>query len=190
MSNEYKRVTIANYGVISKIEDVVIVQPTVHYDNRGENVETFCAKYYKMMFSNNEDFRDNLTPGKQFVVDSISLSTKNVIRGLHGDNKTWKLVQCLKGSIYVVVLDVRKQSPTYKHYDKFYINDKNRHQILIPPGCVNGHLCLSDECIFHYKLTEEYLPPEEQISIKWDDPEYNISWPISKTNSILSDRDR
>jgi len=187
MSNEYKQVQSANIN----IGGITIVQPAIYYDNRGENIETFSANYHKMMFSVNDNFRDSLTePGKTFIVDSVSISTKNVIRGMHGDTKTWKLVQCLKGSIYIVVLDVRKDSPTYRQYDKFYINDKNRWQILIPPGCVNGHLCLSNECMFHYKLTEEYTPQEDQISIKWDDPEYNISWPISKTNAILSDRDR
>ena len=187
MSNEYRVVKVDD----SIIKDVTVVQPVIHYDNRGENVETFCADYYRKMFSVYDDFRGNLTdPGKEFVVDSASFSTKNVIRGLHGDSKTYKLIQCLRGSIYVVVLDVRKDSPTYKHYDKFYINDKNSQQILIPPGCVNGHLCLSNDCIFHYKLTEDYTPEEEQISIKWNDPEYNISWPISPSNAILSDRDR
>ena len=186
MNNRSKRVQQNN-----KIKDIAVIRPDIHYDNRGENVETFCAKYYKMLLSTHEDFRDRCDDkGKEFIVDSVSFSRKNTLRGLHGDDKTYKLIQCLKGSIYVVILDLRKDSPTYKQHDKFYINDKNRDQILIPPGCVNGHLCLSNECIFHYKLTEEYVSIQEQISVKWNDPEYNIPWPVSEPNLIFSDRDR
>jgi dTDP-4-dehydrorhamnose 3,5-epimerase len=174
------------------IQDLYLVQPQTYYDNRGENVETFCAKHYKMMFSSIDVFRGNIAkdvPPLSFVVDSVSVSQKNVLRGMHGDNTTWKLVQCLKGSIYLAVLDLRKNSSTYKTWNSFYINEKNRHQVLIPAGCVNGHVCLSDECIFHYKLTNDYVAVEDQISIPWDDPEYGVYWPINKTNVILSRRD-
>jgi dTDP-4-dehydrorhamnose 3,5-epimerase len=82
---------------------------------------------------------------------------------------------------------LREDSPTYKQQDTFYINEKNKLQVLIPPGCVNGHLCLSDSCLFSYKLTEDYVSIDDQISIKWNDPEYNIFWPIS--SPILSKRD-
>ena len=123
------------------------------------------------------------------MVDSVSFSQKNVLRGMHGDNTTWKLVQCLKGSIYLAVLDLRKDSETYKTWNSFYINEKNRHQVLIPAGCVNGHLCLSDECIFHYKLTEDYVKVEDQITIPWNDPEYGVHWPVNRTNVVLSRRD-
>ena len=165
-------------------KDVITIQPDVYYDNRRENIETFSTKTYK------EQQRSKNKKSPKFIVDSVSFSTKYTIRGLHGDHETYKLVQCLKGAIYVVVLDLREDSPTYKQHDAFYINDKNRHQLLIPPGCVNGHLCLSDECIFHYKLSKEYVPIDKQLSITWNDPEYNIFWPVSYSNLILSDRDR
>ena len=168
----------------NNIKDVITIQPDVFYDNRGENIETFSTRTYK------ELLRSKKKKSPEFIVDSFSFSRKYTIRGLHGDNETYKLIQCLKGFIYVVVLDLREDSPTYKQHDKFYINDKNRHQLLIPPGCVNGHLCLSDECIFHYKLSEEYVPIDEQISIAWNDPEYNIFWLVSYSNLITSERDR
>ena len=176
----------------STIQDLHLVQPQIYYDNRGENVETFCAKHYKAMFSSIDVFRGNIAkdiPPLSFVVDSVSFSQKNVLRGMHGDNTTWKLVQCLKGSIYLAVLDLRKDSETYKTWNSFYINEKNRHQVLIPAGCVNGHLCLSDECIFHYKLTEDYVKVEDQITIPWNDPEYGVHWPVNRTNVVLSRRD-
>ena len=174
------------------IQDLLVVEPQVYYDNRGENIETFCAKHYKAMFSSIDVFRGNITKGTpplSFVVDSVSVSRKNVLRGMHGDTTTWKLVQCLKGSIYLVVLDLRKDSSTYRTWNSFYINEKNRHQVLIPAGCVNGHLCLSDECMFSYKLTEDYVDVKDQITIPWNDPEYGVHWPINKTNVILSRRD-
>jgi dTDP-4-dehydrorhamnose 3,5-epimerase len=183
MSNNYTLVKQTN-----PIADLQVVKPTTFFDHRGENFEGFDSKYYRMMFSSIDAFRDNLTePSKEFKVDSFSISNKNVLRGLHGDHKNWKLVQCLLGSIYLVVIDLREDSPTYKQQDTFYINEKNKLQVLIPPGCVNGHLCLSDSCLFSYKLTEDYVSIDDQISIKWNDPEYNIFWPIS--SPILSKRD-
>jgi len=175
------------------IQDLYLVQPQTYYDNRGENVETFCAKHYKMMFSSIDVFRGNIAkdiPPLSFVVDSVSVSQKNVLRGMHGDNTTWKLVQCLKGSIYLAVLDLRKNSSTYKTWNSFYINEKNRHQVLIPAGCVNGHLCLSDECIFHYMQSypNEYVDWFDQEEVKWNDSQIGIEWPID--NPILNWRDR
>ncbi len=161
--------------VDTKIRDCIILQPSIHYDYRGEYFETFHKDIYKA-----------LCPS-EFVVDDISVSRKNTLRGLHGDEKTWKLIQCLFGEIFEVVVDLRKNSPTYLNWQGFALNDKNRYQLLIPAGCINGHLCLSDMCLFSYKQTEYYTGAENQLSIKWDDPLLNIHWPIN--NPILSDRD-
>ena len=122
-----------------------------------------------------------------FIHDKFSISKKNTLRGLHGDKKTWKLVQCLYGEIYFVVVDFRENSPTYKHCESFTLSSKNRMQILIPPGCLNGTLCLSNESIFSYKQSEIYSGSENQFSIRWNDPKLNITWPSS--NPILSLRD-
>ena len=183
MSNNYKLVEHKD-----SISDLLVVKPEVYFDHRGENFEGFDSNHHRMMFSSIDEFRGNIyIPQKQFKVDSFSVSTKNVLRGLHGDSKNWKLVQCLTGSIYLVVIDLRKDSPTYKKQNKFYINDKNRLQVLIPPNCVNGHLCISDTCLFSYKLTEDYVAIDDQISVKWDDEEFDIFWPVK--NPILSYRD-
>jgi len=170
----------------STIFDLVkIIEPDVFRDHRGEYIETFNEDQYKEMCP------------KKFVVDDISISKKSVLRGLHGDYKTWKLIQCLYGSIYFVVVDWRPESPTYKMWEAFKVNDKNHIQILVPPGFVNGHLCLSDMCIFHYKQTEYYVVSgsANQISVKWDDPELKIDWLINSSYlshlpfPILSKRD-
>ena len=140
------------YKISKKLEGVVIIQPDIFYDYRGEYVETWNVENYKIF-----DHIVNNSKKIEFKQDDISTSVKHTLRGLHGDNKTWKLVSCVYGSLLQVVVDMRESSDTYLEYDMFSINDKNRNQILIPPGCVNGHLCLSNECIFHYKLTEEYV---------------------------------
>jgi dTDP-4-dehydrorhamnose 3,5-epimerase len=143
-------------------------------DHRGKYVEIFNEGLY------GEDCR-NIS----FVQDDISKSYKNVLRGLHGDAETWKLITCLHGEIYFVVLDARDDSPTKDRWQSFILNDQNYRQVLVPPGCANGHLVLSDSAIFHYKQSTYYS--KNQFTVKWNDPKYKIWWPI--TNPILSRRD-
>jgi dTDP-4-dehydrorhamnose 3,5-epimerase len=160
------------------INDLIVIQPDSFYDHRGENFETYNEENYSKMFKSD----------LKFVIDSFSNSTKNVLRGFHGDTDNWKLIDVLKGNVYFVVIDVRSNSSTYKNIQYFQLNDKNRYQVLVPAGCVNAHLVTSDECIFHYKLTKSYVSIEKQIHIKWNDPEYNVFWPIK--DPILSKRDK
>jgi dTDP-4-dehydrorhamnose 3,5-epimerase len=161
------------------IQDLILLYPKSFYDFRGEYIQTYNINEY-----NFKDINGHLI---EFKEDDISVSRRNVLRGLHGDKKTWKLVQCLYGEIYFVVLDFREDSPTYKNYETFTLTSKNRMQILIPPGCVNGTLCLSEESIFSYKQSEIYSGSQNQFSIRWNDPKIDIKWPI--TNPILSQRD-
>ena len=163
----------------SIIEDLLLLYPKSFYDFRGEYFQTYNKNEY-----NFKDSNGNLIDFKE---DDISVSVKDVLRGLHGDKKTWKLVQCLYGEIYFVVVDYRENSTTYKYCESFTLSYKNRMQILIPPGCVNGTLCLSNESIFSYKQSEIYSGSESQFSIRWNDPTLNITWPSS--NPILSLRD-
>lgn len=159
-----------------KIQGLKIITPDIFYDFRGEYIETFNEKDYEEAF------------GVHFVQDDISTSTYKTMRGLHGDDKTWKLIQCLKGSIYVAIVDVRENSPTYLQCETFTVNDKNRRQILIPAGCGNGHACLTEECIFSYKQTTYYEGAKKQFTIKWDDKRFNVFLPF--TDPILSKRDK
>jgi len=170
--------------VSNTIKDLLVLKPGIFRDYRGENVETFDKEYNRISLAHIDEFRKEKL---EFVVDSLSFSRKNVLRGFHGDTKAWKLVQCIQGSIYLVVIDTRKDSPTFKNIETFTLDDKDRHQVLIPRGCVNAHLCLTDTCTFFYKLTHGYVNPEDQITVKWNDPSYNVKWPI--VNPILSLRD-
>ncbi len=163
----------------SRIRDLRVIQPPVFHDFRGEYVETFRADRYR--------FTDADGQPVVFVEDDVSVSRKGVLRGLHGDRKTWKLIQCLYGAIYFVVADLRPDSPTYLNWEAFAVNDRNRWQILVPAGCVNGHLCLTELCIFSYKQSEYYAGAAGQFTVRWDDPKLAIRWPIR--DPILSQRD-
>jgi len=107
---------------------------------------------------------------------------------IFGDNKTWKLIQCLYGSMLATIVDMRHNSPSYLKWIQIPINDKNRTQVLVPAGCANGHLVMSEFGIFSYKQSEYYSGAENQFTVRWDDPSLNITWPIQ--NPILSERDK
>jgi len=152
-----------------------ITPPTRFEDFRGSYVEIY-----------NEEIYQNAGIKQKFIQDDFSMSRQNVLRGIHGDTRTWKLVSCLFGSIYLIVVNNDVKSDTYRHWASFTLSDKNNMQILIPPNFGNGHLVLSDSAIFHYKQTTEYNR-STQFTIKWDDPNFDFWWPTS--NPLLSMRD-
>ena len=162
------------------LKDAVIITPEIFHDHRGSYVETFNKEQYSV-------FKDYSGETLQFVQDDISESRRNVLRGLHGDEKTWKLIQCLKGLIYVAIVDMRKDSETYLKWETFSVSEHDRRQVLVPAGFANGHLCMTDFCIFSYKQTTYYEGKEKQFTVRWDDPKLKIHWPIG--NPILSKRD-
>ena len=154
---------------------LAITPPTNFEDFRGSYVEIY----------NRELFHEaGIT--QDFIQDDISTSTRGVLRGIHGDGKTWKLISCLYGTFYFVVVNNDPESDEYKKSITFTLSDRNRLQILVPPKFGNGHLVLSNEAIFHYKQTTTY-DRASQFTIKWDDPNYGIWWPT--TSPILSQRD-
>ena len=126
----------------------------------------------------------------KFNLSKFATSKKNVLRGFHGDSKSWKLVSCVKGKVLNVVVDYRKDSKKYLKYSTFVLSDKNKLAILIPPGFLNSYLCLSKSCIYSYDYSFKgnYNDVKEQFSIKWNDKRINYKWPIKKP--ILSKRDK
>ena len=126
----------------------------------------------------------------KFKHDKFSLSKKNVLRGLHGDKKTWKLVSCPYGKLLLVVVNCVKKSKNYLKWKSWILSHDNGIQVLIPPNYANGHLCLSNKCLFHYKLSYKgsYNNVKKQFSLKWNDPKLKIKWGIK--NPILSSRDK
>lgn len=157
-----------------KLSEVKVFQPDAFEDYRGE------------LFTLHESTISDI----KFNHDKVSISRKHVLRGLHGDNRSWKLATCLHGEIYLVVVDNRPESPTYLQWDSFMITQKNKLQVLIPPRFANGHLVLSDGGVFFYKWAYEgkYPDTDEQFTLKWNDPKLAINWPLN--NPILSLRDR
>lgn len=160
----------------TKLQGVLLIKPpTIFEDFRGSYIELYNEEIYK-----------NAGILVDFKQDDISTSKKNVLRGIHGDSTTWKLVSCLYGSFYLVVVDCKKDSKQFMQWESFELSDANREQVLIPPGFGNGHLILSDRAIFHYKQSTFY-DRESQFTYLWNDPKLNIRWPTS--NPILSLRD-
>ncbi len=155
---------------------LLITPPTCFEDFRGQYIELYNRTLYQQAGISCD-----------FIQDDISLSGRHVLRGLHGDDKTWKLISCLAGRFYLVVVNNDPASPQYRHWQSFTLSDVNRRQVLVPPRFGNGHLVLSEQAIFHYKQTTQY-DRASQFSIRWDDPAFKIWWPIS--NPILSRRDQ
>ena len=135
-------------------------------------------------------WRKGETKKVYFRHDKFSLSKKNVLRGLHGDKKTWKLVSCPYGKLLLVVVNCVKKSKNYLKWKSWILSHENGLQILIPPNYANGYLCLSKQCVLHYKLFYKgsYFDTKKQFAIKWNDPKIKIKWPIKKP--ILSTRDK
>jgi len=161
-------------------KEVPIYSPSVFREYRGEIFTTYHNQYHPV---------NDLLPGECAVHSRFSKSYSNVLRGLHYDNKTFKLVQALVGEIYLVILDVREDSNTYGQWESYIISEKTRDQVLIPPGFANGHYALTD-CIFHYNMfyVGEYVNEHNQGVIKWNDPAFQIEWPTD--TPILQQRDR
>jgi dTDP-4-dehydrorhamnose 3,5-epimerase len=159
----------------TKLEGVLLIKLETFEDFRGQYIETYNEGLYT---KNGIDTK--------FIQDDISISSKNVLRGIHGDSETWKLVSCLYGSFYLVVVNCDTESKNFGLWEAFTLSDKNRQQVLIPPKHGNGHLVLSDQAIFHYKQNT-YYNPKGQFTYKWNDSTLNLWWPIK--NPILSQRD-
>ncbi|MDN3611220.1 dTDP-4-dehydrorhamnose 3,5-epimerase [Vibrio ostreicida] len=167
----------------TNIAEVKIIEPTLFGDERGFFMETWQQKKF-----------DELFAGKStvFVQDNHSKSKKGILRGLHyqSENTQGKLVRVISGEVYDVAVDIRRGSATYGHWVGEYLSDKNKRQLWIPEGFAHGFFVTSEEAEFVYKCTD-YYNPNSEVSIAWDDPSLNISWPL-ELNMIptLSVKDR
>lgn len=161
------------------LPEVKLAQPKPFHDYRGE------------MWTFWEEGNNLLPPNKKFKISKFTRSRKNVLRGLHGDDETWKYISCVWGEIYLVVVDNRPHSANYLKWDSFTITDRNHLSVLVPPDFVNAHLCLSEECLFHYAQSypSNYVDVERQEVLKWNDVRLGIDWPTG-VKPILSERDR
>jgi dTDP-4-dehydrorhamnose 3,5-epimerase len=159
----------------TNIHGVKRITPQRFNDFRGSYLEIYDSQKFN-------DCCDDII----FVQDDISISKKHVLRGLHGDYRTTKLVTVLKGTGYALIADNREDSPTYKTWQAFTLSDKNMNMLLLPPGIGNSILAMDDEIIYYYKQNTHFSEGK-QFTIKWNDPEWSFWWPID--NPILSRRD-
>jgi len=161
------------------LEDVKIIQYTKFNDNRGSLYTTYHENTFQKIINKNV----------KFVHDKYSTSKKNVLRGIHGDDFTHKLITCLYGEIYQVIVDFREESKTFKKHQAFKLNQEDGIAILIPPRFGNSYYVISDYTVYHYKLAYDgkYKDFDSQFSYKWNDPELGIKWPCKAP--ILSARD-
>ncbi len=163
-----------------EIPDVVLMEPAVFGDNRGFFMETFRDSYFKENIA-------NLT----FVQDNHSQSTRGILRGLHYqiEQAQGKLVRVISGEVFDVAVDIRKNSTTFGLWVGETLSVNNRKMLWIPPGFAHGFYVLSETAEFVYKCTD-YYAPEHERSIRWDDPDIGIQWPIVPGSSpILSEKD-
>jgi dTDP-4-dehydrorhamnose 3,5-epimerase len=160
----------------TKLKGVKKIWPTTDFnDHRGRYLELYNLREYK---------KAGLSV--YFLQDDVSISQKNVLRGIHGDANTWKLVSCLYGSIHLIVVNNDGSSSEFGKWESFVIDENNRFQVLIPPMFGNGHYVLSNVAIFHYKQST-YYGDNPQFTISWNSPNYGFDWPCK--NPILSKRD-
>lgn len=157
------------------LEGVMLVKPDVFEDHRGNFFETYNSREY---------YAAGLTAN--FVQDDISVSKHRVLRGMHGDPKTTKLIQCLHGSIYAVVVDCDPSRETFGKWEAFILTDENHYQLYIPPMYGNGYYVLSEEAVYSYKQ-DTFYGEAKQFTYKWNDPQLGIRWPDERP--ILSRRD-
>ena len=163
------------------IPDVVLIRPEVFGDARGFFLETFSERRFS---AGGLELR--------FVQDNHSRSRRGTLRGLHYQVKQpqGKLVRAASGAVYDVAVDLRRGSGTFGHWVGAKLSDENHHMLWIPPGFAHGFLVLSESADVIYKCTSFYAPEHER-SIRWDDGELDIAWPLpAGAEPLLSAKDR
>lgn len=164
--------------VKTDIPGVILIEPQTFEDDRG----FFCETYKKSEFFAN-GIKD------EFVQDNHTKSKKNVLRGLHcqtGPFAQAKLVRCIKGSVFDVAVDTRKNSPSYLKWRGYILSEQNKNQLYVPAGLAHGFCALEDGTEIVYKCSQEYSPGSE-VGIIWNDPKLAIRWPVEFP--ILSAKD-
>lgn len=153
----------------TSIDGVVIIEPKVFGDERGFFLETFQSDRYKELAGID----------LHFVQDNHSRSAKGVLRGLHFQKTKpqGKLVRVVRGAVFDVAVDIRKDSPTYGQWEGVLLSEENKKQFWVPPGLAHGFLVLSDVADFEYKCTD-YYDPSDEGSLIWNDPSVGIEWPL------------
>ena len=165
----------------TEIRGAYLVNPFVAEDTRGY----FAKNYEKVIYRSLGFFRD-------IAEEFETLSAHNVIRGLHFQSRfpQDKIVRCVKGEIFDVIVDLRRESKTFQQWRGFNLTDKNRQSLLVPHGCAHGFLVLSQEALVSYICAGKYYK-EFDTGIHWQDPGLHIEWPIDpEIPTIVSEKDQ
>ncbi|MDN4620691.1 dTDP-4-dehydrorhamnose 3,5-epimerase [Paenibacillus sp. PsM32] len=166
-------------SIPSKLQGALLLDPTVHGDHRGYFIESY-----------NQHMMHELGIKHDFVQDNQSLSAETgVLRGLHyqlNPKAQTKLVRVIAGAIYDVIVDIRKESPTFGQWQGFILSEYNKRQLLVPQGFAHGFCTLVPNTQVLYKV-DEYYSPEHDRGILWSDPALGIDWPVN--TPVLSDKD-
>lgn len=168
--------------IATPFEGLLILEPRVFGDDRGYFFESF----------NEQIFEKETGFAHKFVQDNQARSVKNVLRGLHYQNNPIaqsKLIRCLQGSIWDVVVDLRRDSKTYKQWYGLELSDDNKRQFLIPRGFAHGYSVLSDTAEVFYKC-DNFYSKENEGGVFYNDPSLNIDWKINLNEAIISDKDK
>ena len=162
----------------TEIPDLALIEPEVHGDERGFMVETFRTGAWR-----------DLGVRAEFVQENHSRSGRGILRGLHfqTDPGQAKLVRCARGRIWDVVVDLRRESATYRRWEGHELDDEHHRQLFVPIGFAHGFCVVSEIADVAYKLSS-YYDPATEAGIAWDDPDVGIEWPIA--DPVLSERDR
>ena len=166
------------------IPGLMLLEPTVHHDERGFLYESF----------NQRAFTEATGTDYQFVQDNHTRSTKGVLRGMHYQSQQpqGKLVRAVRGAVYDVVVDVRRDSPAFGRWYGLELNESSHVQLWIPPGLAHGFLTLSDDAELLYKMTD-YYEPQLQSCLAWTDPSVGLAWPLQQhgiVRPLLSAKDQ
>ncbi len=164
------------------IEGLFIIEPKIFFDDRGYFFESFNAR----------NFRDETGHEIDFVQDNQARSVKNVIRGLHFQNQPspqTKLIRVLEGSIWDVVVDIRRSSPTFGQWYGLELSAENHLQLLVPRGFAHGYSVLSDTTEIIYKC-DNYYDKQAESGIAFNDPALGIDWKVNPSDAIISEKDQ
>ena len=164
------------------IKDVILIESTIHGDDRGYFIETF-----------RQDLLEEAIGYKvNFVQDNESKSLKGVLRGLHYQLAPYsqaKLVRVIEGKVLDVAVDLRESSPTFGQYTSVELSAQNKYQLFVPRGFAHGFVVLSHSATFAYKV-DNYYAPEHDRGIAFDDEQLRINWQLSTKELKLSDKDK
>lgn len=167
--------------VSTAISDVKIIYPDIHRDSRGYFAETYSKERYSAAGIDVE-----------FVQDNESCSSRGVLRGLHWQSGSFaqaKLVRVVRGAVWDVAVDIRKDSPTFGQSVSCELTAENGRQFFIPRGFAHGFVVLEDDTLFSYKCDNFYNPASER-GLKYDDPVLGINWPWPGRDYLLSEKDK